>query len=45
MNLQFMVSVATIFVNFVTTPVQYKFLPMTEFEPQTSGIGYNRSTN
>ena len=25
--------------------VQYKFLPMTEFEPRTSGIGRNHSTN
>ena len=24
--------------------VQYKFLPMTGFEPQTSGVGSDRST-
>ena len=29
----------------LTANVQYKFLPMTWFEPQTSGIGSNRSTN
>ena len=29
----------------LTVKVQYKFLPMTGFEPQTSGIGSNHSTN
>ena len=29
----------------LTVNVQYKFLPMTVFEPQTSGIGSDRSTN
>ena len=29
----------------LTVNVKYKFLPMTEFEPQTSGSGRDRSTN
>ena len=29
----------------LTVNVRYKFLPMTGFEPRTSGIGSNRSTN
>ena len=29
----------------LTVNVEYKFLPMTGFEPQTSGIGSDRSTN
>ena len=29
----------------LTENVQYKFLPVTGFEPLTSGIGSNRSTN
>ena len=39
-----------IFVIFVfsiqlTVNVQHNFLPMTGFEPQTSGVGSDRSTN
>ena len=29
----------------LTVNVRYKFLPMTGFEPRTSGIGSDRSTN
>ena len=29
----------------LTVNVQYKFLPMAGFEPLTSGVGSNRSTN
>ena len=29
----------------LTVNIQYKFLPMTGFEPRTSGIGSDRSTN
>ena len=31
--------------NTVDRKIQYKFLPMTGFEPWTSGVGSNRSTN
>ena len=29
----------------LTENIQYKFLPMTGFEPRTSGVGSDRSTN
>ena len=29
----------------LTVNIQYKLLPMTGFEPRTSGVGSNRSTN